>query len=170
MGYTTEFDGFFELDQGLTEDQAKYLNEFSNTRRMKRRTEGTKEMPDPVREAVGLPVGTDGGYFVGGGGLCGQDRDASVIDYNKPPEGQPCLWCQWIVRDDDTRTIIEWDGNEKFYNYVEWLEYIIENFLNPWGRTLNGKVCWTGEDSGDLGKIVVKDNVVTVHPGRVVYE
>lgn len=195
MGYTTDFDGYFTLDEPLTEAQATYLNKFSETRRMKRLTAENRdnldelkprwahinyeapttpvdEMLDPVREAVGLPVGTDGGYFVGAGGHAGQDRDDSIIDYNEPPCGQPGLWCQWIVRDDDDGafTIIEWDGGEKFYHYVEWLEYIIEHFLKPWGRTLNGEVHWAGEEPGDLGKIVVEDNVVTAKQGRVVYD
>jgi hypothetical protein len=185
MGYTTDFSGQFKLDAALTKEQAKYLNYFSGTRRMKRATGYTQpsqhevtllvtDLPDPVREAVGLPVGPEGAYFVGGSGFCGQDCDRTILDYNKPPVGQPGLWCQWVVAEDDDAyynyTRIEWDGGEKFYKYIEWLEYIIEHFLKPWGRTLNGEVEWQGEDHGDMGIIVVKDNVVTTKVGKVVYE
>lgn len=64
---------------------------------------------------------------------------------------------------------IAWNGHEKFYDYVEWLEYLVENFLKPWGYKLNGTVTWQGEDSGDFGKIIVKENVVSTKRGRKVY-
>jgi hypothetical protein len=65
---------------------------------------------------------------------------------------------------------IEWDGGEKFYDYVEWLEYIINNFLAPKGYVLNGECPYQGEDSDDVGKIVVKDNVVTRLEGYIAYK
>jgi hypothetical protein len=104
-------------------------------------------------------VGDDGGYFVGAEGQFGQEKSEDVLNYNSPPAGQPGLWCQWIPTLDMQG--IQWDGNEKFYNYVEWLEYIIENFLKPWGFTLNGEVEYQGEDPGDTGFITVKDNEVS---------
>ena len=73
---------------------------------------------------------------------------------------QPSLWCQWIPTEDNMG--IEWDGGEKFYCYDEWLTYIIDNFLKPWGITLSGEVEYQGEDNDDRGKIIVVDNVVTV--------
>jgi hypothetical protein len=65
MGYTTEFERRFNLNPALTPAQVKYLDKFSRTRRMKRYSLIVKKMPDPTREAVGLPIGTDGEYFVG---------------------------------------------------------------------------------------------------------
>lgn len=168
MGYTTDFYGQFELDAPLTKEQANYLTQFCQTRRMKRDVTAMTEMPDPIREAVGLPLGPEGAYFVGGGGMMGQEHDASVVEYNHPPQSQPGPWCQWVPTDDLTG--IEWDGGEKFYEYVEWLTYLIENFLKPWGRVLSGEVEWEGEDRDDRGKIVVKDNVVTSKEARVVYD
>jgi len=100
--------------------------------------------------------------------VMGQEQDASVVDYNHPPQGQPGSWCQWVPTNDLTG--IEWDGGEKFYEYVEWLTYLIENFLKPWGRVLSGEVEWEGEDRYDRGKIVVKDNVVTSKEAHVVYD
>ena len=117
---------------------------------------------------AGLKNGEEGGYFVDAEGHAGQDRDASIIDYNRPPKGQPGLWCQWIPNDEGT--VIEWDGGEKFYEYEQWLEYIIDNFLKPWGYVLNGEVTWEGEESGDLGKLIVEDNVVIIKTGTVTYE
>lgn len=158
MGYTTDFNGQFKLDQPLTADQRAYLTAFSGTRRFKRNAEVTSTFPDPVREAVGLPVGDDGGYYVGDTENYGQNRKSDCAGYNNPPEGQPSLWCNWTPTEDGTAIV--WNEGEKFYHYTEWLKYIIEHFLQPWGRVLNGEVKWQGEDYEDRGIIYVKDNMV----------
>jgi hypothetical protein len=138
------------------------------------------------------PYGTDGEFFVGGKGWSGQDQDESIIDYNTSPgqvgygdisdfnerwsesqrriengECQPGLWCQWILTDKEE---LQWDGNEKFYHYVEWLVYLIDNFFEEWGIKLNGEVSWVGEDSSDRGKIVVENNKVRVFEGVLSYK
>lgn len=163
MGYSTEFKGEFRLNKPLAPEHKAYLEKFAETRRFKRNESITATRPDPIREAVGLPAGTDGGYFVGL--RIPRHREYSapdVVDYNREPAGQPSLWCQWVPSDDGSA--IKWDGGEKFYDYVEWLEYIIQHFLTPWGYTLNGDVQWQGEEPGDIGLIVVKDSVVTATP------
>lgn len=166
MGYTTDFEGAFIFSRPLTDAQHAFLIQFAETRRMKRYAHKIKEKSTNYHKAVGLPLGIDGGYYVNGAGMCGQDDTPDVVDHNEPPQGQPGLWCQWVPIDG----ALVWDGNEKFYNYVEWLQYIIDNFLKPWGVTLNGEVEWKGEDSGDMGKIIVKNNEITVKNGRVVYD
>lgn len=168
MGYTTDFNGEFNLDKPLTIEHRAYLTKFSETRRMRRNPSVADKLPDPDRIAVGLPVGNEGEYFVGAEGFAGQDRDDSVVDYNSSPNNQPGLWCQWIPTEDGTAIV--WDGGEKFYDYVEWLEYIIKNFLAPWGYVLNGEVEWFGEDANDRGKIVVKNNAVKTKVAKIVYE
>jgi len=184
MGYTTDFTGQFNLDKPLTLEQTEYLIKFCRTRHMKRDAVKTNKRPDPLRKAVGLPIGNEGGYFVNEGGDFGQSQGSDVLDGNKAPSGQPGLWCQWIPGDqdglpyhegsdegeDEGATYIVWDGREKFYEYVAWLKYIIENFLIPWGHNLNGEVDWEGEDFDDLGKIIVKDNIVTTKKAKIVYE
>jgi hypothetical protein len=147
---------------GLKPAHVAYLKKFSETRRMRRDPKQLDQVFDPVREEVGLPLGNEGGYFVAGGGFHGQDHDASILDYNKPPKGQPGLWCQWIPN--EVGTAIVWDRAEKFYDYVEWLEYLLEHFLTPWGYVVNGKMTWSGADDADRGTIVVKDNKVTATP------
>jgi hypothetical protein len=76
-------------------------------------------------------------------------------------------YCQWVPSLDGK--FLQWDQNEKFYSYVEWLEYLIKEFFIPKGYKLNGTVTWSGEETGDLGKIIVKDNVVEVKKGKIVY-
>lgn len=163
MGYTTEFEGQVRIDPPLEPVQIMYINKFSATRRMKRDAQKAEAMPDPVRGRARLPVGKHGGYFVGGAGFRGQNHDDSIIDYNVPPEGQPGLWCNWEVTDDGA--FVQWDGAEKFYDYVEWMAYLIEHFFKPWKRRLDGEIRWQGEGHGDTGIMVVRDNAITTHPG-----
>lgn len=159
MGYTTDFKGSFTLSKKLKEKHRVYLEKFCNTRRMKRNETESEKIYDPAREAVGLPVGKDGAYFVGATGFMGQDEDKSILDYNSSGS-QPGLWCHWTPNLDGTE--IEWDEGEKFYYYIEWLQYIIDHFLDVWGYKLNGTVIWWGESIGDTGKIIVKNNKITV--------
>lgn len=192
MGYTTDFYGEFQLDKPLTEKHAAYLHKFNETRRMKRDAKIAETLPDPVRIAAGLPIGEEGAYFVGGNGFAGQEDDRSVIDHNTPPgqlgydggdfnerykenerrekagECQPGLWCQWIPGPDNS--YIEWDGNEKFYNYIEWIKYLVTHFLAPWGYKVNGEVEWQGEDREDIGKIIITDNVVAIKDGYIEFK
>jgi hypothetical protein len=168
MGYTTDFEGGITLNKRLSPDQINYLKTFSATRRVMRDPSKLKNMPDPVREAVGLPIGEHGCYYVGDAENYGQNDNGSVIDMNKPPHGQPGLWTQWVPTEDGIG--IEWDGGEKFYYYVEWMKYLLEHFIKHWGLVANGEITWSGEDRDDMGKIIVIDNVVTVKTGKVFYQ
>lgn len=151
MGYTTDFRGRFKLNKTLDAKTATYLRKFSETRRMKRKLDAK--------------YGVEGEFYVDGGGCFGQDREPSITDYNSPPKTQPGLWCQWVPSDDGEG--VEWNGAEKFYEYVAWLEYLIKNFLAPKGYVLNGKVQYRGEDFEDIGTIVVKSNVVEQRHGKL---
>lgn len=169
MGYTTDFTGAFACNPTLSPEHIAYLTAFSDTRRMRRDANKASIIPDPIREQAGLPIGVDGGNFVGKSKetMMWHDDDSAVTDYNNPPSGQPGLWCQWVPGDKGNS--IKWDGNEKFYNYTEWLEYLINQYLIPWGYTLNGKVEWQGEEKDDIGIIEVKNNEVKSHKGKIVY-
>jgi hypothetical protein len=158
MGYTTNFEGHINVVPPLQAIHREYLLKFEQTRRMRRDPAIVEGMDDETRKAVGLPVGPEGAYFVGGGGDYGQDRDPSVLDYNEAPEGQPGLWCKWTPSEDGTK--ISWSGAEKFYEYTEWMNYLIVHFLKPWGYKCDGIINWQGEDIGDVGHLKVVDNVV----------
>lgn len=148
MGYTTEFEGRFTLNRQLDPETLLFLQKFNGTRRMARK--------------LGPEYGVEGEFYVDGGGYAGQAKDASIVDFNRPPRTQPGLWCQWRPTDDGAA--IEWDGGEKFYRYVEWLEYLIANILAPKGYALSGEVKWQGEDMSDRGVIRVSDNKVESTP------
>lgn len=153
MGYTTEFSGRIEISPPLDQNEIDFINKFSGSRRMARKS---------------------GPYTVVDDGNFGQTRSDDIIDYNRPPEGQPGLWCQWVPTDDGTA--LEWDGSEKFYNSEEWMTYLIDHFLRPAAiaqvelpflqanHTLNGVIKAQGEEMDDRWKLVVTDNVVTTQP------
>ena len=163
MGYTTDVYGSVTFNKPITEELKNYINKFGETRRMKRDVEKIKKtFPDWEKNCFNGNLGVDGEYFVGGNGFMGQDRDDSIVNYNYPPETQPGLWCQWMIDDDGN---LVWDGGEKFYEYGEWLTYLIDNFIAPSGYVCNGEIEFQGEDMNDFGTIHVKDNVVTVEYG-----
>ena len=146
MGYTTDFVGRFILNRKLDDKLAKYLRDFSDTRHMRR------DLPKDK-------YGVEGEFYVApGANTLGSDTDGKdpykdkIIDHNQQPHTQPGLWCQWIPSEDLMG--IEWDGGEKFYNYVEWLEYINKNFLIPNNYYIRGRIRWQGEDTQDTGMII----------------
>lgn len=164
MGYSTDFYGSLQFNKPVAPWLAEYINKFSETRRMKRDPEKIKELfSDYGKLCFNGELGDDGEYFIGGLGFCGQTQDESVIDHNTPPKTQPGLWCQWVINEKEN--CLEWDGGEKFYNYEEWLEYLIDNFFEPLGYVLNGDIEWQGEEYDDLGTIHVVDNLVTTEEG-----
>jgi len=165
MGYTTRFEGVFQVTPTLKPEHKEYLEAFARSRRMRRDASATGKLPDHRRLAVGLGVGEEGGYYVGSAddGNFGQgDKnrpDKTILDSNRAPKGQPGFFCDWVPAKDGNG--IEWNRAEKFYHSVEWLEYLIDHFLAPWGYQVNGDVNWRGEDKGDFGVIHVRDNSVT---------
>lgn len=146
MGYHTEFRGQFDFNKPLSDKMYSFLKLFNETRRMKR------NLPDVF--------GIEGEFYVFGNGDYGQEREDSIVDYNKEPSTQPSLWLQWTPSED--RLSLVWDEGEKFYSYTEWLVYLIYKVLAPNGYVLNGSVEWEGEDFGDNGTIFVEENKVFV--------
>lgn len=153
MGYQTDFFGQFDFNKPLDDSTYKFLVGLASTRRMKRDNE-------KLKEKYNRDFGTDGEYFCEVTENFGQVHDDTVVEYNQPPRTQPSLWLQWIPTED--RLHLEWDGNEKFYEYIEWLEYLIKNIIAPRGYILNGEVEWEGEERGDTGRIEVVDNIIKV--------
>jgi len=155
MGYSTDFSGEFEITNGpLDTETLTLLKRLAETRRMK-------------RKGLGPEFGVDGEFYCGAGDY-GQDHEANIVDYNSPPSTQPGLWCQW--EPDEAGTSISWNGAEKFYAYVEWIEYLIDKILAPAGYKLKGEVLWIGEDPDDRGKIIIKNNVVKTKTAHIVYK
>jgi hypothetical protein len=158
MGYTTIFDGQISVEPPLNAQEISYLNKFARTRRM---------------------ACEQGPYYVGCGGIHGQDHDdPRILDYNTPPDGQPSLWCHWVPTEDGGA--IEWNGAEKFHDADEWMQYLIDHFIGnsphakavlPFlqGHTLNGDIDACGDDPDDRWNLIVEDNCVFIAEGSLVY-
>ena len=168
MGYTTDFIGGFTVLDAKTQKWArlkdgvrKLIIGLSETRRMKR--------------DVDEKYGVEGEFYVDGGGECGQAPESNIIEHNSPPATQPSLWCDWTVLSTSAKLPqpfdnIVWNGGEKFYSYIEWINYIHEVILKPQGYTLDGTVEWLGEDPDDRGKIEYRNGELKVYRGTISYE
>lgn len=167
MGYNTDFYGSLDIEPALSRHHYAYIAAFCGSRRMIRdpdKFEGNTA--DDVRILVGLPKGKDGEFCIGGGEF-GQANDPSILNYNRSAPSQPSLWCGWSVGNDG-KELYAVDG--KSYYAPEWLRYLIDNFFEPWGYKLNGTIDASGEVSGDVWRIVVRDNSVEKWVGKIVYE
>lgn len=87
-------------------------------------------------------------------------------DRHEGEQGMPGTWCQWIPNKEGTELV--WDGGEKFYEYIEWLKWLIENYFKKNDIVLNGAIRWEGEDNKDVGIITVTDNYVEVEELQLV--
>ena len=157
MGYTTEFNGSFDLKFNNPETKKhviELIDGLSTTRRMKRDLSKIKDKLEHNVEYYGI----EGEFYYVEDGNSGQNRDPSILEYNNPPSTQPGLWLQWVIGDNlDT---LEWDGNEKFYYYTEWLEYLIEKIFKPNNVSITGSVDYRGEKWDDNGTITILNNTV----------
>jgi len=151
MGYSTDFRGEFKINKKVDEETYKLLVGLALTRRVKR---------------SGLPkkYGVDGEFYFEESdfdnfGQSETPKEGKIVNNNEPPSTQPGLWLQWQIQEDH-ETII-WDRQEKFYNYIEWIIYIIDKILKPRGYVLEGRVDWRGEEWDDNGTITIKDNKIS---------
>lgn len=82
----------------------------------------------------------------------------------QPHPNMPGFYCQWVP--DASGESLVWDGGEKFYCYVEWLDYLTVNFFRPWGVELSGEVDFRGESFHDVGTIVAKGYTFEVRTSK----
>ncbi|WP_017593775.1 hypothetical protein [Nocardiopsis potens] len=174
MGYTTVFSGQVAVTPPLNEHEIAYLTKFSRTRRVDR-----ENGPYYVEDASGGGTRDASGYATRGASSRVTERAADVRDADRPPEGQPELWCQWVPTEDGAAIV--WDEVEKFYGAEEWMRYLIDHFLKPGARaqadpgpvppaefarftfdhSVSGVIEAEGEDFEDRWRLVVEDNRVT---------
>jgi hypothetical protein len=156
VGYDTFFRGEFKLNKRLSDAHAAYLRAFVEKRHVTYNDKAIETCSDPLRVAVGLPLGPGGTFFVG--------TSHEIDDANTPPPGVPGVWCRWEPNYENTAIV--WDGSEKFYDYVEWLAWIVTHLLSPWGYVLSGTIEWRGDSADDYGSIVVTRNKISVRKGK----
>ena len=163
MGYTTWFEGGLTPNKPFKKEFVNYINAFSEKRHEPRDVEIIKRSdPDWAKHCLDGNLGPYGMYYVG-------NFDEGVIDRSLAKSYTcPGYWCNWCINEETG--VVEWNGGEKFYQYTDWLIYLIENFFEPAGYILNGEFIWIGEDSDDRGKISVVNNKVSEFLGEIVYE
>ncbi len=145
--FNTDYIGHFQFDRTLEGHHLAYLRLFETIRHMRWNEADIQHLPDPIREAVGLPIGHQGMYFLGVADERLQHYDNNLpkpIEYNYPAKGVPGLWCYWRATIDGQAIV--WDGGMKFYYPLPWLNFWLEHFVVPWGYRLNGEVKITTQD------------------------
>jgi len=155
MGYTTDFKGSFKLGFSSGESKEKVtdiVNGLAKTRRMAR---DLTKIESTLKHPISY-YGVEGEFYYEDTEDFGQNNNGSVLNFNKPPKTQPGLWLHWEVIGDN----LEWNGSEKFYGYVRWLQYLIDNIFIPNGVIVEGEVEWFGEDRSDTGVISVSNNKI----------
>lgn len=90
--------------------------------------------------------------------LADYDSDASSKAMSKLASTHPDAYDQWQPTRDGWG--LEWNGAEKFYEYVAWLEWLVKYFFEPRDIVVNGTLTYQGEEIGDVGQLEVSDNVV----------
>lgn len=137
----------------------EYINRFSNTIRIGRNIDELKQEYSNWRELCFFgDLGKNGAYFAPMSTEYGQKSDDEIFNQVSAYEnGQPSLFCQWFINDNDE---LVWDEGEKFFCHIEWLEYLIKHFFAPLDYILNGEIRYFGEI--ESGIIIVKNNVVSV--------
>lgn len=161
MGTELDIYGSIQITPRLGERHADYLTRFNRTRRMKRNVRVLAKMEgvDGTHASVGLPLGLEAGYYVGGDD---DWRCPSIVDANRPPRGQPRLWCPWMpTRDLSGLTVSNDVSND---DLPKWLRYVIKHFLAPWGYTVSGIAVWDNPYRGRYQPRCMKLVVHSNHP------
>ncbi|MFD2024133.1 hypothetical protein [Promicromonospora aerolata] len=102
-----------------------------------------------------------------------------TVDFNRPPAGQPGVWCHF--EPDEDGTTIVWNESEKTYQGAERIAFLVTRLLAPSAKeyldahrdedprlaefttdhVVNGSFTAQGEEYLDLWGITVEDNQVT---------
>ena len=171
MGYDTEFEGSFKLSRRVTPDEFDYMRRFNFTRHEAFDVDKLIAEFGDSRGLKGLGYGERGEYYVSAiDGHCARENACIVrggymyrprhYQYGDEKEISPN--CHWKLTDDGMRLV--WDGGEKTYDYIEWLDVTIGIFEH-WGITLSGSVNWHGDDDDDDGNITVLENRIVKTDG-----
>lgn len=153
MGYDTEFTGEFTVSPPMSKEILDILKVLSTTRRMARDEYKLANKLGLSEKQCGLIYGIEGELY----GDEEEEGDLCLLyDYNTPPLTQPGLWNNWEAV---SNTTIRYNDAEKFYNYVEWIEYIVK-LLDGGDYIVTGSVEFSNKY--EHGCITIVDNKVCV--------
>jgi hypothetical protein len=91
-----------------------------------------------------------------------KSEDFNWTRVNKTPDSH----LAWIPTRDG-RGIRFDDNSEKFRNYVEWLQWLMDNPLRRMGITVSGEVTFQGESMDDVGMVAIVDGKACKQPLRM---
>lgn len=162
MTYSIRYEGQLSIECPLNRREIRALTAFFDTRRIQ-----TRGGPLDSRRL--------------------SSADPDVIDYNRPPEGQPGLFCDLEVSEDGT--VLRWGGDSSSGkpDLDKWIIYVIDHLLKPgaefdirernfdltgmsdedllhyftFDHYVSGHLVGTASETGEVWKIVVKDNEVS---------
>lgn len=140
MGYTTEFQSAIVVRPQLPNEFVSRWNEAK---------QGT-----PGKAYVASSRWDEDGQWV----LDEPDMLPGVVHAAKPQ-----AWCRWelaqwtMIETLEPVTLISWDGWEKFYDYEEWLQVLVDVIEREHGaHEYDGAMDWSGEDPDDAGRLFVE--------------
>ncbi|EYF06103.1 DNA-directed RNA polymerase subunit alpha C-terminal domain-containing protein [Chondromyces apiculatus] len=154
MGYRVKQDGHLDISPPLDPAQTAWVRAFAQARRFRRHAERIAAAPDPLREAVGLPVGAEGVFYTG---ALQDPSDETIADWNAPADPVPSLYAAWTVSEDGARLI----GCDDATWPSIWLEVFV-GILRGWGRRLSGQVWLHGDDPADVSRVEVEEDRVVL--------
>lgn len=90
-----------------------------------------------------------------------------LLEFNEEPDlikdaGKLTGYMQWVPS--ESLDAIVWDQQEKFYDYEQWMAWLLR-WLADRDIKADGQLDWRGEDSSDIGRIIVVDSAMTVEQG-----
>ncbi len=177
MGYTTDFDGKIVISPKLPDE---FVGGFNFTTKKRNNTYGDGEqgsfdhlyhsrwgynsLGDPPPEGTTNRLG---GWFspyvferpgdyptrIDEYARIGIHRASAVTEV-------PSCWNHWqLGQGVDDFTVLEWDGGEKFSEYIEWMKYVLRLIHSDFPQShFVGTIDWEGEDPTDRGQIIVGEN------------
>ena len=154
------FQGAFNLTPALSSAQTSYLQAFLAVQHGFWPLKYVRQQSDPVREAVGLPLGADAAYYTGhhSNGLKG--RHPFIDKYNTispGPGNQPhCGNCPWQLSPDDRQLVP--DKKKLAAMPLKWLGWLVKYIFTPWKINVTGVASYDDPCTSQEGKIVAESS------------
>lgn len=154
------FQGSFNLTPGLSEAQASYLQAFLAVQHGFWPSEYVQQQADPLREAVGLPLGEDAAFYVGhySNGLKGRHPFINKhITISPGPGDQPhCGNCPWQLSPDSSKLVP--DKKKLAAMPLKWLGWLVSNILTTWKINVTGVASYDDPCTSQEGRVVAESS------------
>lgn len=156
MGYDTNFDGSIDIQPALSKELTDYIRQFSNIRHFKRDISKIHELNGGLGLSFCLNgnPGEDGCFYIGND----LKTDLVSVSNDEVLDGLS-YWCDFTVKPDGTKIL--WTQAGKTRCGLEWVTFMINHLIAPFGHVCNGKFECQGDNFDDKWEICVENNEVT---------